>query len=116
MKLPNIQQRYIRRYALAVVIHQKLMNSFNDLFRVPGESDTEHRFAGWISGGFKAHWPEVIKNRLRRLNRRANKYRCMASLMRPRYQRTATLYKLCKAAVDQARIDIAMRDTYHLAA
>lgn len=116
MKLPNIQQRYIRRYALAVVIHQKLMNSFNDLFRVPGESDTEHRFAGWISGGFKAHWPEVIKNRLRRLNRRANKYRCMASLMRPRYQRTATLYKLCKAAVDQARIDIAMHDTYYLAA
>ena len=46
MKLPEHQQRYIRRYALAVVIHQKLMNSFNDLFRVPGESDTRAQVRG----------------------------------------------------------------------
>lgn len=116
MKLPNIQQRYLRRYALAIVIHQKLMNSFNDKFRLPGETDTEHNFAGWISGGFKAHWPASVKDRLRRLNRRANKYRLQASLMRPRYQRTTTLNKLCKAAIEQSRIDIAMHDTYHLAA
>ena len=107
MELPNIQQRYIRRYALAVVLATRLSSSANDLFRVPGESDTEHRFAGWISGGFKDHWPSAIKNRLRRLNRRASFYFDKAVFFRPRYQRTATLYKLCEAAVDQARIDIA---------
>lgn len=116
MKLPNIQQRYIRRYALAAVIHQRLVSQSNDKFRRPGESDLEHLCSNWISGGFKAHWPEAIKNRLRRLNRRANKYRCMASLMRPRYQRTATLHKLCNAAINQALIDIALHDSYYLAA
>ena len=116
MKLTNIQQRYIRRYALAVVLATRISSSANDLFRLPGESDTEHRFTGWISGGFKDHWPSAIKNRLRRLNRRANKYRLQASLMRPRYQRTKKLYKLCKEAIEQARIDIAMHNIYHLAA
>lgn len=116
MKLPNIQQRYIRRYALAVVIHERLVNYFNDKFRRGGESDLEHLCNNWISGGFKAHWPESVKDRLRRLNRRANKYRLQASLMRPRYQRTKKLYKLCKEAIEQARIDIAMHNTYHLAA
>ena len=116
MKLPNIQQRYIRRHALAVALATRLQRAASGQFRLPGESDIEHRFTGWISGGFKAHWPEAIKNRLRRLNRRANKYRCMASLMRPRYQRTATLYKICKAAINQARIDVAAHDSYYLAA
>ena len=116
MKLPNIQQRYIRRYALAVVLATRISSSANDLFRVPGESDTEHRFTGWISGGFKDHWPSAIKNRLRRLNRRVNKYRLQASLMRPRYQRTEKLFKLCQDAVEQAKIDIAVHNSYYLAA
>ncbi len=116
MELPNIQQRYIRRYALAVVLATRLSSAANDQFRLPGESDVEHRFCGWISGGFKEHWPAAIKNRLRRLNRRANKYRCRASFMRPRYQRRETLFKLCSDAVKQARIDVNVHDSYYLAA
>ena len=99
MELPNIQQRYIRRYALAVVLATRLSSSANDLFRVPGESDTEHRFMGWISGGFKDHWPSAIKNRLRRLNRRASFYFDKAVFFRPRYQRMAKLRTLIDAAV-----------------
>lgn len=115
MKLPDIQGRYIRRYALADVLARRLTKNSMDAYRLESEDDIDHRFVGWISGGFKAHWPTAIKNRLRRLNRRANKYRLLASFMRPRYQRRETLFKLCSDAVKQARIDVSVHDSYYLA-
>lgn len=102
MKLPNIQSRYVRRYALAVVLATRLQKASMDTYRLPDECD----FAGWISGGFKDHWPAAIKNRLRRLNRRANFYFDRAVFFRPRYQRMTKLRTLVDAAVICAKGDV----------
>ena len=99
MKHPNIQQRYIKRCALAVTLAQRLTDSSMIQYRTPEEFGIEHRFYGWISGGFKEYWPSAIKNRLRRLNRRANFYFDRAIYFRPRYQRMTKLRALVDAAV-----------------